>query len=407
MKRLQRRNLFGILVIAAAVIICISVFASDKTVTLRFCSLTSDKTCDITVQPEDMLTVDGNILVPLRTLCDGIGASLDWNDELDYAFVTLNASYENNAENMCDDLLTSEKSADSNVKNKAVRVFIPTDSCNARVYYDYTDENGETVSFEKSYQWYVGARIFSDVSYVPVRCFAESFGFEVKWDEKAHTISISVPEEDSAAVPVLSIASDKIAAPAATATPFFINDDVVEITQAPASMIYTASDNYTIGEYLGRFKITHYCTCSICNGGYGNSTAFGGRIRPGITIAVDPSVIKKLSWVYIDGYGVRFAEDVGGAIKGNHIDMAVPDHNTAMAMGVRYCDVWYAAVPDSEISKISSGTISVSNDLVPSPSPTESAAPSEEPEKSEEPDSPKALPSEETSPEPTDVPHKE
>ena len=94
------------------------------------------------------------------------------------------------------------------------------------------------------------------------------------------------------------------------------------------------------GTYLGRFKITHYCPCSICNGGWGNNTAYAGKITPGQTIAVDPNVISPMSWVYIDGYGLRRAEDCGGGIKGNHIDMAVNSHSEAYKIGVVYKDVW-------------------------------------------------------------------
>ena len=98
--------------------------------------------------------------------------------------------------------------------------------------------------------------------------------------------------------------------------------------------------NGTAGTYLGRFKITHYCPCYTCNEGYGNNTAWAGKIIPGQTIAVDPSVIGKLQQVYIEGYGVRRAEDCGGGIRGNHIDMAVPTHQMAEAMGVVYRDVY-------------------------------------------------------------------
>ncbi len=96
------------------------------------------------------------------------------------------------------------------------------------------------------------------------------------------------------------------------------------------------------GTYLGTFKITHYCPCYICNGGYGNHTAWAGEIIPGQTIAVDPSVIGKLQWVNIDGYGLRRAEDCGGGVQGNHIDVAVPTHQMAMDLGVVYKDVYLA-----------------------------------------------------------------
>ena len=71
------------------------------------------------------------------------------------------------------------------------------------------------------------------------------------------------------------------------------------------------SNGKTKGKYLGRFKITHYCPCYTCNGSNSGRTACAGQIIPGQTIAVDPSVIGKLQWVYIDGYGYRRAEDCG------------------------------------------------------------------------------------------------
>lgn len=96
------------------------------------------------------------------------------------------------------------------------------------------------------------------------------------------------------------------------------------------------------GTYLGTFKITHFCPCYICNGSYGNHTAWAGEIIPGQTIAVDPSVIGKLQWVYIEGYGLRRAEDCGGGIKGNRIDIAVPTHQMALELGVVYKAVYLA-----------------------------------------------------------------
>lgn len=103
---------------------------------------------------------------------------------------------------------------------------------------------------------------------------------------------------------------------------------------------YLVSDPNSPGTYLGTFRISHYCPCYGCNGSYGASTAWAGPIIPGQTIAVDPSVIPKMKNVYIDGYGTRRAEDCGGAIKGNRIDLAVSTHQEAMAKGVVYKDVY-------------------------------------------------------------------
>lgn len=49
-------------------------------------------------------------------------------------------------------------------------------------------------------------------------------------------------------------------------------------------------------------------------------TYSGLRVRPGI-VAVDPRVIPLGTWLYVEGYGEALAADVGGAIKGNKIDL--------------------------------------------------------------------------------------
>ncbi|WP_379137094.1 G5 domain-containing protein [Paenibacillus sp. sgz500958] len=55
--------------------------------------------------------------------------------------------------------------------------------------------------------------------------------------------------------------------------------------------------------------------------GIGTRTASGTRVTEGRTIAVDPDVIPMGWWVYIEGLGFRRAEDTGGAINGNKIDV--------------------------------------------------------------------------------------
>lgn len=95
--------------------------------------------------------------------------------------------------------------------------------------------------------------------------------------------------------------------------------------------------------YLGEFKITFYCPCSKCCGAYANGiTATGTTAQPYKTIAVDPNIISYFSNVKIDGLkGYEFvAEDTGGAIKGNRIDVFVSDHQTALNYGVMYTSVY-------------------------------------------------------------------
>jgi 3D (Asp-Asp-Asp) domain-containing protein len=74
------------------------------------------------------------------------------------------------------------------------------------------------------------------------------------------------------------------------------------------------------------------------NGKWGSLTHLGTQVRPGV-IAVDPRVIPLGSRVYIefpDGHGVYArAEDTGGAIKGNRIDIAMWTVNEAYDFGMQ------------------------------------------------------------------------
>lgn len=71
----------------------------------------------------------------------------------------------------------------------------------------------------------------------------------------------------------------------------------------------------------------------------GGTTAMGTRARVG-EIAVDPSVIPLGSRVYIEGFGVRYAEDTGGNIKGNTIDIYMNTLAECRNWGVRYVTIY-------------------------------------------------------------------
>lgn len=79
------------------------------------------------------------------------------------------------------------------------------------------------------------------------------------------------------------------------------------------------------------------------NGKWGTLTHLGTQVRPGI-IAVDPQVIPLGSRVYIeypDGHGVyAVAEDTGGAIKGNRIDIALWTVDEAYNFGIQNVKVY-------------------------------------------------------------------
>lgn len=93
-------------------------------------------------------------------------------------------------------------------------------------------------------------------------------------------------------------------------------------------------------EYIGECTVTYYCCepyAHICGDGDG-LTATGLPVTPGV-VAVDPEVIPLGSTVIIDGQEY-LAADTGGAIKGNHVDIAVPTHQEALELGTKTAEVW-------------------------------------------------------------------
>lgn len=68
-------------------------------------------------------------------------------------------------------------------------------------------------------------------------------------------------------------------------------------------------------------------------------TYTGVKPRRGI-VAVDPRVIPFHSLMYIEGYGYGQAEDIGGAIKGRHIDVFIPSLHEARKWGRKKVKVY-------------------------------------------------------------------
>src|SRR5699024_11104744 len=78
--------------------------------------------------------------------------------------------------------------------------------------------------------------------------------------------------------------------------------------------------------------------CDGCSGV--TSTGVDLNANPNAkVIAVDPSVIPLGTEVYVEGYGYATAADVGGAIKGNKIDVHVPTKAEANSWGVKTVNV--------------------------------------------------------------------
>ena len=97
-------------------------------------------------------------------------------------------------------------------------------------------------------------------------------------------------------------------------------------------------------ESLGEYVLTAYCSCSRCSGGWGSKTATGTKCKEGRTIAVDPKKIPYGSTVVINGHEY-VAEDCGGGIKGNHIDIYFNSHQECLEFGRQKAEVFIKKKP--------------------------------------------------------------
>lgn len=96
--------------------------------------------------------------------------------------------------------------------------------------------------------------------------------------------------------------------------------------------ITTTSGNTVSYSKMLSMKATAYSSDPAENGGWGPVDYFGNPLKLG-TVAVDPNVIPLHSKLYIVGYDaaglpaggmMATATDIGGAIKGNKIDIFIP-----------------------------------------------------------------------------------
>lgn len=114
-----------------------------------------------------------------------------------------------------------------------------------------------------------------------------------------------------------------------------------EEAQAAEPEVIEISHDYAYTDYksLGEFVISHYCDCQKCTLDGDGITASGTKATAGRTIAADPDVLPMGSTVIIDGHTYT-VEDVGGAIKGQRIDIFMDSHEEALKAGVKTAEVY-------------------------------------------------------------------
>ncbi|QFT88477.1 Cell wall-binding protein YocH precursor [Bacillus sp. THAF10] len=93
-----------------------------------------------------------------------------------------------------------------------------------------------------------------------------------------------------------------------------------------------------VAQELTMSATAYTATCEGCSGI--TSTGINLLENPDMkVISVDPDVIPLGSKVWVEGYGEAIAGDTGGAIKGNRIDIFIPDKQDAIDFGVQEVQV--------------------------------------------------------------------
>jgi 3D (Asp-Asp-Asp) domain-containing protein len=155
------------------------------------------------------------------------------------------------------------------------------------------------------------------------------------WTLTSEFIVLDTPVDDGEDVIILKYA---------TGNKYLVLSTVEKVYESSTNLGGVVNTKYsTNGRWksLGVFTITHYC-CEqyphICNAGPPYKTATGTVPHVG-GCAVDPRKIPLGSYVKINDV-VYHAEDTGGAIKGNRIDLVVNTHKEALSKGKYKAEVF-------------------------------------------------------------------
>lgn len=113
-------------------------------------------------------------------------------------------------------------------------------------------------------------------------------------------------------------------------------DRVTNRVAATERVIHVGASGFSSGRGSYRLREVRTMEATAYHpmvGGHGK-TATGRRAGYGI-IAVDPRVIPLGTLVFVENYGMALAADTGGAIKGNKIDVCIPDYGQIRQWGRR------------------------------------------------------------------------
>jgi len=123
-----------------------------------------------------------------------------------------------------------------------------------------------------------------------------------------------------------------------------VRQPITKVVAIGTKPLIATQGPYTGKEIMYLEATAYYPGPNNFGGGVGPKTAIGLMARHGV-VAVDPSVIKLGSRVYIEGYGEAVAGDTGGAIQGSRIDLCFDTYEEAMQFGRRTIKVYILKGP--------------------------------------------------------------
>lgn len=199
---------------------------------------------------------------------------------------------------------------------------------------------------------------------VPVRFVTERLGYTLDWSKVGQQVQVTLKNDRHTIVLTSGNATamiDNEPVTMATSAEFkngrvfvplrFISEaaDVQVHWESASRLALVSSDGKQHTPDYEVFEATAYSADPAENGGYAAYDYMGNPLALG-TIAVDPNVIPLGSKLYIEGYHFAglpvggmyaYATDIGGAVKGNHLDIYIPGSAASLrSFGVQKVKVY-------------------------------------------------------------------